>query len=143
MFPTPTAAAAAASIRRAAFFAPSSLSPHTRGREGEPHKRFRASISNYASRPRGGGVSRHYITHSYYGNLSAGHPTCVAQFHLSDINLPLPLNIQWAEYLFPQSYTESESQRRRSETDLLLLAVTVLLLLVVLVFREICGAGEE
>ena len=26
------------------------------------------------------------------------------------INLPLPLNIQWAEYLFPQS---SESQRRR------------------------------
>ena len=57
------------------------------------------------------------------------------------INLALPLNNQWAEYLFPQS-SESESQRRRSETDLLLLAVTVLLR-VVLVFREICGAGEE
>ena len=101
--------AAAASIRRAAFFAPSPLPTHVDVRGNH--------TSDFALRFR--------ITHP--AHAAAASPGIILPIHIMvicqrvirrgpispRINLPLPLNIQWAEYLFPQSYTESESQRRR------------------------------
>ena len=90
--------------------------------------------------------TRQGITHSY-GNLSAGRRPQGGRpnFIRDKPFLPFPLNVQWAEYLFPQSIVPVGPlpplpSQRRKETDLLLLGLAVTVLVV---FGEIFGVSEE